>query len=74
MNMNSELSKQREGMAIATLAVAYTFLAQASYDSWRHEGSPAEMAVYVVMEAKKRGTMGFLTEILLDHGHEFRYA
>jgi hypothetical protein len=74
MNIEKELSGQREAMCVATLAISYAILADAAYDSWTHEGSPAEMAVYVVEESKKRGHLAFLQRILLDSGSGYRYA
>jgi len=58
MNIRQEISMDDE--LVGTLAVAYTFLAMAPYDSWTHEGTPAQMAAYVVATARKEGRLGFL--------------
>lgn len=51
-------------LVAAQLASAYTLLALAPYDSWSHEGTPAEMAAFVVIDAKKQGRMGFVRDIV----------
>jgi hypothetical protein len=69
MNIINEIRKLETGhgqelLIVAKLAVAYTYLAEAPYDNWGHEGTPAEMAVFVVAESKKRGHFGFLKRII----------
>ena len=67
MHLKGEIHKanEHELLVVAQLASAYTLLAEAPYDSWSHEGSPAEMAVWVVMDAKKQGRLGFVERIVL---------
>jgi hypothetical protein len=57
-------------LCVAKLSSAYTLLAMASYDSWSHEGSPAEMAAYVIAQAKKEGKLSFVEDILLRNGNQ----
>ena len=56
---------EEDDLVVARLAMAYTLLALAPYDYWRHEGDPCEMAAYVVAVSKKQGNFGFLTSIVL---------
>ena len=65
LNIKAEI--RTDDVIVAKLAVAYTLLALAPYDNWSHEGSPAEMAAYVVESARKQGNLGFLRDILFDH-------
>lgn len=65
-------SRNKELLIVAQLAVAYTYLNDAAFDSWRHEGSPAEMAVYVVMQAKARGHLTFLQDALIPRDYGLR--
>lgn len=62
--MRAELASSHKELATAKLAVAYTFLAMAPYDHWGHEGTPAEMATYVVSKLANEGKLGFLYRIL----------
>ena len=61
--MNIKKETDSEGRLIGLLTSAYTMLAMAPYDNWRHEGTPGEMAAYVVKVAKKNGNLGFLMEL-----------
>lgn len=67
MNIKKEIrdGDVKDELVAATLAMNFTLLALAPYDSWNHEGSPAEMAAYVVATAKARGNMGFVERIVL---------
>lgn len=49
---------------VGLLTAAYTMLAMAPHDNWGHEGTPGEMAAYVVKTAKKNGNLGFLRELM----------
>lgn len=66
MNMAEELQlpPDREALLVARLAVSFTLLALAPYDSWSHQGDPAEMAAYVVKTAKKNGNLGFVMQVM----------
>lgn len=64
MNVPEEIKDMKDELTVAKLAVAFTFLSQVPYDSWGHQGDPAEMAVLVVKDAKSNGRMGFLYEAL----------
>lgn len=64
MDIKRELVNDQELVCTAQLASAYTLLALAPYDNWGHEGSPAEMAAYVVKTAKDRGHLGFVYDIV----------
>lgn len=63
MRMDDEIDK--DDLVVARLAMAYTLLAMAPYDSWNHEGDPCEMAAYVVAQSKKEGRFGFLRSVVL---------
>ena len=63
MNVGREIEK--DDLVVARLAVASTLLALAPYDNWSHEGDPAEMAAYVVADAKKQGRFGFVCDVVL---------
>jgi hypothetical protein len=67
MNLPEEIIKnqEKELLVTAQLAVAFTHLAMAPFDSWSHEGGPAEMAVHVVMDAKKNGNLSHLEESMM---------
>lgn len=66
---------ESEDLLVAKLASAYTLLALSAYDSWSHEGSPAEMAAYVVQQARNRGNLGFLEDIMLRNNKQMeRYG
>lgn len=66
MNINEEikLPVDQEALLVARLAVSFALLALAPYDSWSHEGDPAQMAVYVVKTAKKNGNLGFVETVM----------
>jgi len=66
VNIKDHINKDDE--TIAQLAVAYTLLAMAPFDNWSHEGTPAQMAAYVVACAKRDGRMGFVQDIVLGKG------
>lgn len=55
-----KIARLEDELITAQLAVAFTLLSLVPYDSWGHQGSPAEMAVLVVADAKDKGRMGFL--------------
>ena len=63
MKIRSEISEDDE--VVAQLAANFTLLALAPYDSWSHEGTPAQMAAFVVAQARKDGRMGFVRDIVL---------
>jgi hypothetical protein len=67
MNIKKEIKdgNVKSELVAATLAQAFTLLALAPYDNWGHEGSPAEMAAFVVKTAKERGNMGFVENVVL---------
>jgi hypothetical protein len=67
VNMRKELSTpdDQENLVVAQLAVAFTLLALAPFDSWGHQGSPAAMAAFVVKTAKERGNFGFVIDMIL---------
>ena len=60
LNIKEELKDEKEAQLVALLSTAYTLLALAPYDDWGHEGSPGQMAAYVIKVAKERGNLGFL--------------
>jgi hypothetical protein len=62
---NIKNAHMTDELVVAQLAVAYTLLADVPSDNWGHEGTPAEMAVLVVKDAKERGRMGFLSQTML---------
>ena len=65
MNIKSELKNDDfEALAAAKLTSAFTLLAMVAYDSWGHEGTPAEMAALVIRQSKDRGNLGFIYDIL----------
>ena len=65
MNIKSEIKRDDfEALAAAKLTSAFTLLALVAYDSWSHEGTPAEMATLVIRQAKERGNLGFICDIL----------
>lgn len=64
MNIYAEIADEEESWLVAQLAIAFAHLAMAPYDSWGHEGNPAEMAVFVVKKAKERGQLGMLMDTL----------
>lgn len=66
MKISDEIKK--DDLLVAKLACAYTLLSLAPYAHWRHEGSPAEMAAYVVETARKEGKLGFLERIINQNG------
>lgn len=68
MDIKREIKE--DDVVVARLAVAYTLLILAPYDSWSHEGDPAEMAAYVVNTARKAGNLGFVKDAVLGR----RYA
>lgn len=72
MNIEKELDGEpREILLAARLAVAFTFLNLAPFDSWGHEGDPAEMAAYVVKIAKARGQL-YAVEQAMGLHHRLR--
>jgi hypothetical protein len=65
VNIRKELGHVNdEQLATAMLSSAYMLLAMAPYDSWGHEGTPAEMAAYVIKDAKDKGRLGMVFEAL----------
>lgn len=64
MDMSRELKDDKEAEAVALLSSAYTLLAFAPLDTWNHQGTPAQMAAYVVKDLKNQGRLGFLFESL----------
>lgn len=67
MDMKREVDK--EAVLVGVLASAYTLLALAPYDNWSHEGTPAEMAAYVVQKAKEDGHLYFFYRLFdINHG------
>ena len=65
MDIRKEIKEQSNGeelLVCARLAVAYTHLSMAPWDSWDHEGGPAEMAAFVVQRSKADGRFGMLSE------------
>lgn len=66
MNILRELKEMNasEDLMTARLACAYTLLAMAPYDNWGHEGTPAEMAAYVIGIAKKNGNLSFVADVV----------
>lgn len=67
MNLPEKIKNERaeELLVAAQLAVAFAYLNEAPFDSWSHEGTPAEMATYVVIDAKERGHLSFLINAIL---------
>lgn len=71
--MNIKTEVDRDDVLVGTLASAFTLLALAPYDNWSHEGTPAEMAAYVVATARKNGNLSFLWKVFgLDHRNSVR--
>lgn len=68
MKIRDEIDESDE--VVAQLAVTFTLLALAPYDSWGHEGTPAQMAAYIVKQSKARGNFGMLTRAIL--GERYR--
>jgi hypothetical protein len=64
MNVPEEIKDMRDELAVARLAVAFTHLSNVPFDSWGHQGDPAEMAVLVVKDMRAQGRMSFLWESL----------
>lgn len=58
MNIYAEIADEEESWLVAQLAIAFAHLAMAPYDSWGHEGNPAEMAVFVVRRPRSAGSSG----------------
>lgn len=73
MNMNKELASEaaRVQKLTAILASAYTLLALAPCDSWGHEGTPAEMAAFVVEDLKKQGRLSMLYDVFLSSSRDY---
>lgn len=69
MNLRKEIreNREQESLVVAKLAVAYSLLEMAPFDSWGHEGDAAEMAVWIVMDAKKQGRLGMLERMILGN-------
>ena len=70
--MNIQEHVEGDDVLVGQLAVAYAFLSLAPYDNWSHEGTPAEMAAYVVQKARETGQLGMLRDAVLGdaiHGH-----
>lgn len=63
--MRIETEIEKDDLVVARLACAYTLLALVPYDYWSHEGDPAQMAAYVVAQAKKDGRLGLVQDIVL---------
>ena len=63
MNIKEELKGEKEAQLVGILTSAYTLLALAPFDDWGHEGTPAQMAAYVIKVAKDQGHLGFLYRI-----------
>ncbi len=70
MNIVKELHNDMEGEAVAMLAGAFTLLALAPYDSWSHEGTPAQMAAFIVKDLKDHGRLGMLFQLLGLYGRQ----
>lgn len=65
MNIKREIKTQDfEALATAKLTSAFTLLAMVPYDSWGHEGTPAEMATLIIHQAKEQGRLGFIYVLL----------
>lgn len=65
MDIKKEIHRaDYEALAAAKLASAFTLLATVAYDSWGHEGTPAEMAALVIRQSKERGNLSFVYDIL----------
>jgi hypothetical protein len=73
MHIKREIKDAREmdTLVAAQLAVSYAFLSYSPYDNRGHEGSPAEMATFVVAQAKKDGRMGMLQQAILGNMRDF---
>lgn len=67
MNVRKEIQDTRDGfdlLAVGRLAAAFTLLSQVPFDSWNHEGDPAEMAVLVIKNARDQGRLTFVHDAL----------
>ena len=62
-----KIARLEDELVTAQLAVCFALLSQVPYDNWGHEGSPAEMAVLVVADAKDKGRGGFLRTAVLGN-------
>lgn len=74
MNIYAEIAGEDEQWLVATLAISFAHLAMAPWDAWGHEGSPAEMAVFVVKQAKERGQLGMLIDTLGPRPNQRHWA
>ena len=67
MDVRREIHEKTNGdelLACARLAVAFTHLQMAPWDSWGHEGDAADMAAFVIQRSKADGRLGMLCDSL----------
>ena len=65
MNIKKELENHEDLVVAGRLAIAYALLEMAPYTREFQDGSPSQMAAYVIKSSKDRGNYAKLKSALL---------